>query len=107
MKDHIKHIIGCRDNLKKVCEASDLENNPVNLYQRKHRTSPINHLNLFFQILSLHAITYEYSKYSVLKFMSKKPQALEKFIEYVGESGLPQRPRQTREQNSENTEIQK
>ena len=52
-----------------------------------------------FEVPSLNGSRYtitfvdEYSKYSVVKFMSKKSEALEKFKEYVAESGSPRRLR--------------
>ena len=105
-KDDVKRTIGCEDNLKEVCERCALGKQTSKPVPKETQNKSQKPLELVysdilgpFEVPSLnrsrYAITFvdEYSKYSVVKFMSKKSQALEKFKEYVAESGSPRRLR--------------
>ena len=105
-KDDVKRTIGCEDNLKEVCETCALGKQTSKPVPKETQNKSQKPLELVysdilgpFEIPSLngsrYAITFvdEYSKYSVVKFMSKKSEALEKFKEYVAESGSPRRLR--------------
>ena len=105
-KDDVKRTIGCEDNLKELCETCALGKQTSKPVPKETQNKAQKLLELVysdilgpFEVLSLngsrYAITFvdEYSKYSVVKFMSKKSQALEKFKEYVAESGSPRRLR--------------
>ena len=105
-KDDVKRTIGCGDNLKEVCETCALGKQTSKPVPKETQNKSQKPLELVysdilgpFEVPSLNgskfAITFidEHSKYSVVKFMSKKSQAFEKFKEYVAESGTPQRLR--------------
>ena len=105
-KDDVKRTIGCEDNLKEVCETCALGKQTSKPVPKETQNKSQKPLELVysdilgpFEVPSLngsrYAITFvdEYSKYSVVKFMSKKSEALEKFKEYVAESGSPRRLR--------------
>ena len=105
-KDDVKRTIGCGDNLKEVCETCALGKQTSKPVPKETQNKSQKPLELVysdilgpFEVPSLngskYAITFidEHSKYSVVKFMSKKSQAFEKFKEYVAESGTPQRLR--------------
>ena len=105
-KDDVKRTIGCGDNLKEVCETCALGKQTSKPVPKETQNKSQKPLELVysdilgpFEVPSLngskYAITFidEHLKYSVVKFMSKKSQAFEKFKEYVAESGTPQRLR--------------
>ena len=105
-KDDVKRTIDCEDNLKEVCETCALGKQTSKPVPKETQNKSQKPLELVysdilgpFEVPSLngsrYAITFvdEYSKYSVVKFMSKKSEALEKFKEYVAESGSPRRLR--------------
>ena len=105
-KDDVKRTIGCGDNLKEVCETCALGKQTSKPVLKETQNKSQKPLELVysdilrpFEVPSLngskYAITFidEHSKYSVVKFMSKKSQAFERFKEYVAESGTPQRLR--------------
>ena len=105
-KDDVKRTIGCEDNLKEAYETCALGKQTSKPVPKETQNKSQKPLELVysdilgpFEVTSLngsrYAITFvdEYSKYSVVKFMSKKSEALEKFKEYVAESGSPRRLR--------------
>ena len=105
-KDDVKRTIGCEDNLKEVCETCALGKQsskpvPKETQNKSHKALELVYSDILgpFEVPSLsgsrYAITFidEYSKHSIVKFMSKKSQAFEKFKEYVAEYGTPQRLR--------------
>ncbi len=113
-KDDVKRTIGCEDNLKdEVCETCALRKQSSNLVPKETQNKSQKPLELVysdilgqFEVPSLSGSTYaitfidEYSKHSVVKFMSKKSQAFEIFKEYVAESGTPRRLRTEMEQST-------
>ena len=105
-KDDVKRTIGCEDNLKEVCETCALGKQSSKPLPKKTKNKAQKPLELVYSDIlgpfevpspngSRYAITFidEYSKHSVVKFMSKKSQAFEKFKEYVDEFGTPRRLR--------------
>ena len=105
-KDDVKRTIGCEDNLKEVCETCALGKQsskpvPKETQNKSQKALELVYSDILgpFEVPSLsgsrYAITFidEYSKHSIVKFMSKKSQAFEKFKEYVAEYGTPQRLR--------------
>ena len=105
-KDGVKRTIGYEDDLKEVCETCALgkqSSKPVPKETQSKSQKPLElvYLDIVgpFEVPSLsgsrYVITFidEYSKHSIVKFMSKKSQTFEKFKEYVAEYGTPQRLR--------------
>ncbi|CAB3994020.1 Retrovirus-related Pol poly from transposon TNT 1-94 [Paramuricea clavata] len=105
-KDDVKRTIGCEDNLKEVCETCALGKQsskpvPKETQNKSQKVLKLVYSDILgpFEVPSLsgsrYAITFidEYSKHSIVKFMSKKSQAFEKFKKYVAEYGTPQRLR--------------
>ncbi|CAB4002240.1 Retrovirus-related Pol poly from transposon TNT 1-94 [Paramuricea clavata] len=105
-KDDVKRTIGCEDNLKEVCETCALGKQsskpvPKETQNKSQKARELVYSDILgpFEVPSLSGSRYaiifndEYSKHSIVKFMSKKSQAFEKFKEYVAEYGIPQRLR--------------
>ena len=101
--DDVKRTISCEDNVKEVCETCALGKQSSKPVPKETKNKAQKQFDrVYSDILgpcevptfngSRYAITFidEYSKHSVVKFISKKSQAFEKFKEYVAEFGTPQ-----------------
>jgi hypothetical protein len=105
-KVDVKRTIGCKNKSKDVCETCAMEKQASTPVPKEVQTKDQKALELVysdilgpFEVASLngskYAVTFidEYTKYSVVKYMSNESQVLNKFKEYVAEAGTPQRLR--------------
>ena len=105
-KVDVERTIGCKNNSKDVCETCAMGKQESKPVPKEVQTKAQKALELVysdildpFEVASLngskYAVTFidEYTKYSVVKYMSNKFQVLNKFKEYVAEAGTPQRLR--------------
>lgn len=96
-KDVVKRTIGYEDNLQEVCKTCAFGKQTSKPVANKTQNQFQKPLELVYSdVLGLFKVTFadEYSKYSVVNFMSKKSLANEKFKEYFAESGTTPTNRQ-------------
>ncbi len=105
-KIDVKRTIGCEGDAKDVCETCAMGKQASQPVPKKVQSKAENPLELVysdvlgpFEVASLSGSKYvvtfidEYTKYAVVKYMSNKSQVLDKFKEYVAETGTPRRLR--------------
>ncbi|CAB4033966.1 Retrovirus-related Pol poly from transposon TNT 1-94 [Paramuricea clavata] len=103
-KDDVKRTIGCKDNLKEVCETCALGKQsskpvPKETQNKSQKVLELVYSDILgpFEVPSLsgsrYAITFidEYSKHSIVKFMSKKSQAFENLKKTPQQNGVAER----------------
>ena len=101
-KADVKRTVGCEGDTKDTCEtcamgkqASQPVPKKVENKAKKARELVYSDILGPFEVASLsgskYAVTFidEYTKYTVVKYMSNKSQVLDKFKEYVAENGTP------------------